>query len=145
MKIRMLLAAAVACTFSAHAMADNSRAYKEGPVTAVTYVKTKDGQFDNYMKWLDSTFKPENDALIKAKIILGYKVYTQDARDPHDADLILTITYPNMAALDNLNERSDAITEKFEGNLDKQNQGFADRGSMREILGNKLIREQILK
>ena len=59
--------------------------------------------------------------------------------------MILTITYPNMAALDDLNERTDAITEKFEGNLDKQNQGFADRGSMREILGGKLIREQILK
>ena len=145
MKTKILLAAALACAFSVQALADNARVYKEGPVTAVTYVKIKDGQFDNYMKWLDTTFKPENEALIKAKIILGYKVYTQDARDPHEADLILTITYPNMAALDNLNERSDAITEKFEGNLDKQNQGFADRGSMREILGNKLIREQILK
>lgn len=145
MKIKILLAVAVACAISSQAMADNSRVYKEGPVTAVTYVKIKDGQFDNYMKWLDTTFKPENEALIKAKIILGYKVYTQDARDPHDADLILTITYANMAALDNLNERTDAITEKFEGNLDKQNQGFADRGSMREILGGKLIREQILK
>jgi len=145
MKIKLLFAVAVACAFSAQALADNSRAYKEGPVTAVTYVKIKDGQFDNYMKWLDTTFKPENDALIKAKIILGYKVYTQDARDPHDADLILTITYPNMAALDNLNERTDAITEKFEGDLDKQNKAFADRGSMREILGGKLIREQILK
>jgi len=145
MKTKILLAAALACGFSAQAMADNTRAYKEGPVTAVTYIKIKDGQFDNYMKWLDTTFKAENEALIKAKIILGYKVYTQDARDPHDADLILTITYPNMAALDNLNERTDAITEKFEGDLNKQNQGFADRGSMREILGGKLIREQILK
>jgi hypothetical protein len=145
MKMKMLLAAVLVCAFSAQAMADNTRVYKEGPVTAVTYVKIKDGQFDNYMKWLDTTFKPENEALIKAKIIIGYKVYTQDARDPHDADLILTITYPNMAALDNLNERTDAITEKFEGDLDKQNKAFADRGSMREILGGKLIREQILK
>jgi hypothetical protein len=40
-----------------------------------------------------------------------------------------------MAALDNLAERSDAINEKLEGNLDKQNQGYADRESIREILG----------
>ena len=79
------------------------------------------------------------------KIIVGYKVYANQARDPHDADLILSITYANMAALDNLAERSDAITEKVEGNLDKQNQGFAERGSMREILGSKYIRELILK
>ena len=53
------------------AMADNTRVYKEGSVTTDTYVKIKDGQFDNYMKWLDTTFKPENEALIKAKIIIG--------------------------------------------------------------------------
>jgi len=145
MKSITLLAIALACAFSAQAIADDARAYKEGPVTDVTYVKIKPGQFDTYMKWLDATFKPENEALMKAKIIVGYKVYANEARDPHDADLILSVTYANMAAMDNLNERTDAITEKFEGNLDKQNQAFADRGSMREILGSRLIRELMLK
>jgi len=146
MKTRILLATAFACAFSTAAIAaDNGRAYKEGPVTQVTYVKIKDGQFDNYMKWLDTTFKAENDAFMKANVIVGYKVYSNQARDAHDADLILSVTYANMAAMDNLNEKTDAISEKFEGNLDKQNQGFADRGSMREILGGKLIRELILK
>jgi hypothetical protein len=143
---RMLLAAILTCVLSAPALAaDDGRAYKEGPVTVVTFVKIKDGQFDNYMKWLDTTFKAENDAFMKAKLITGYKVYGSMARDPHDADLILSITYANMAAMDNLNEKTDAITEKFEGNLDKQNQGFADRGSMREILGSQMVRELILK
>lgn len=145
MNTRLLLAATLACAFSAQVLAEDARAYKEGPVTEVTYVKIKPGQFDNYMKWLDSSFKGENEALMKANIITGYKVYGNQARDAHDADLILSVTYANMAALDNLNERTDAINEKFEGNLDKQNQGFADRGSMREILGSKYIRELILK
>jgi len=146
MKSRLLLAMALACAFSTQAIAaDDGRAYKEGPVTDVTYIKIKPGQFDNYMKWLDATFKPENEALMKAKIITGYKVYGNEARDPHDADLILSVTYANLAAMDNLADRSDAITEKFEGALDKQNQAFADRGSMREILGSRLIRELILK
>ena len=142
----MLLAAILTCALSAPAFAaDDGRSYKEGQVTVVTFVKIKDGQFDNYMKWLDTTFKPENEALMKGKVITGYKVYGNQSRDPHDADLILSITYANMAALDNLNDKSDAIVEKFEGNLDKQNQGFADRGSMREILGSQMVRELILK
>lgn len=145
MKATLLLTAVLVCAFSTQAFAEDGRAYKEGPVTDVTYIKIKPGQFDAYMKWLSATFKPENEALMKAKIITGYKVYTNEARDAHDADVILTITYANLAAMDNLNERSDAITEKFEGTLDKQNQAFADRGSMREILGSRLIREQILK
>jgi hypothetical protein len=143
---RMLLAATLACAFCGPALAaDDGRAYKEGPVTVVTFVKIKDGQFDNYMKWLDTTFKAENDAYMKAKVITGYKIYGNTARDPHDADLILSITYANMAAMDNLNEKTDAIAEKFEGDLAKQNQGFADRGSMREILGSQMVRELILK
>ena len=143
---RMLLAAILACVTVAPALAaDDGRAYKEGPVTDITYIKIKPGQFDNYMKWLDTVFKPENEALMKAKVIVGYKVYGNQARDPHDADLILAITYANMAAMDNLNDKTDAITEKFEGDLAKQNQGFADRGSMREILGGRQIRELILK
>ncbi|MBS0566413.1 MAG: hypothetical protein JSS59_03225 [Proteobacteria bacterium] len=145
MKASLLLAAACACLFSAQALADDARAYKEGPVTQVTYVKVKPGQFDNYMKWLDANYKPLNEALMKAKVIVSFNVYGQDARDPHDADLLLTVTYANMAALDNLDERTDPILEKFQGGRDKQNQGFADRSSMREILGSKLIRELVLK
>lgn len=145
MKASLLLAAACACLFSAQALADDARAYKEGPVTQVTYVKVKPGQFDNYMKWLDANYKPLNEALMKAKVIVSFNVYGQDARDPHDADLLLTVTYANMAALDNLDERTDPILEKFQGGRDKQNQGFVDRGSMREILGSKLIRELVLK
>ena len=144
MKTQLLLAAA-ALAFSALASADDTRAYKEGPVTQITYVKVKPGQFDNYMKWLDTNYKPLNEALMKAKVVVGYKVYEQDARDPHDADLILAVTYANMAALDNLDERTDPIVEKFQGSRDKQNQGFVERGSMREILGGKLVRELILR
>jgi len=33
------------------------RRYTEGPVLAVTSVKVLDGQFDNYMKFLDGTYK----------------------------------------------------------------------------------------
>jgi hypothetical protein len=142
----MLLAATLACVFSASALAaDNGRAYKEGPVTDLTFIKIKPGQFDNYMKWLDTVFKPENEALMKAKVITGYKIYGSEAHNPQEADLVLAITYANMAAMDNLNEKTDAISEKFEGDLAKQNQGFADRGTMREIIGGQLVRELILK
>ncbi|MEO5626750.1 MAG: hypothetical protein ABIQ70_12145 [Dokdonella sp.] len=145
MNMRMLIATSLLCVFSAQAIADDARSYKEGPVTEVTYIKIKPGQFDNYMKWLDTNFKPEQEEFIKAKITLGYKVYAQQARDMHDPDLILSVTYANMAALDNLNARTDAISEKLEGTIDKQNQAFADRGSMREVVGSKYIREMILK
>ena len=144
MKARLMLAASLMamCSF---AMADEARPFKEGPVTVVTYVKVKDGQFENYMKWLDTNFKPLNEELMKAKVSLGYKVYASRARDPNDPDLILSVTYANMGALDNLNERAEPIAEKFQGDRAKRAEASAARGSMRQILGSKVIRELVLK
>lgn len=36
--------------------------YNEGPVTAVTYLKIEYGHFDEYVDWLNSTWKPLNEA-----------------------------------------------------------------------------------
>jgi len=139
------LLAALVCALSTAATADEARAYKEGPVSIISFIKIKPGQFDNYMKYLDTQYKPLMEDFIKNKVILGYKIYQGQAHNPHDADLVLSVTYANMAALDNLNERTDAITEQLFGDRAKRNQKAADRESMREVLGNETIRELVLK
>jgi hypothetical protein len=135
----------LACALSTAATADEARAYKEGPVSIISFIKIKPGQFDNYLKYLDATYKPLMEEFIKSKVILGYKIYQGQAHDPHDADLILSVTYANMAALDNLNDRTDAITEQLLGDRAKRNQKAADRESMREVLGSETVRELVLK
>jgi len=137
--------AVLACALSTAATADEARAYKEGPVSIISFIKIKPGQFDNYLKYLDATYKPLMEEFIKSKVILGYKIYQGQAHDPHDADLILSVTYANMAALDNLNDRTDAITEQLLGDRAKRNQKAADRESMREVLGSETVRELVLK
>jgi hypothetical protein len=137
--------AALVCAISIQARADEPRAYKEGPVSVVTFIKIKPGQFDNYMKYLDTTYKPLMEAFAKNKVILGFKVYQGQAHNPHDADVILSVTYANMAALDNLNDRTDSIVEGLVGDRAKRNQKAADREALREVLGSENIRELILK
>jgi hypothetical protein len=142
---KAVLFAALVCACATQVQADQARAYKEGPVSVISFIKIKPGQFDNYMQYLDSQYKPLMEQFTKNKIILGYKIYEGRAHNPHDADLILSVTYANMAALDDLNERTDAITEQLLGDRSKRNQKAADRESMREVLGSELIRELILK
>jgi hypothetical protein len=50
-----------------------------------------------------------------------------------------------MAALDGFNEKSDPITEKVMGSLDQQSSATVQRGKLRTILGDELIRELVLK
>ncbi|MES2047874.1 MAG: hypothetical protein V4447_05715 [Pseudomonadota bacterium] len=120
------------------------KAYKEGPVIEVSYIKIKPGKFEDYMKFLDSNYKSVMEAQKKAGLILGYQVYSAQARSPREADLILTITYPNMAALDKIAE-AEAVTAKVMGNMDAQSKAAIGREPMREVLGSELLRELILK
>ncbi len=141
--IKVLLATAMLVATSLVTAAD--RPYTEGPVSTVSYIKIKPGMFDAYMKWVATDRKALMEEYKKAGLILGWKVYSARARNPHEADLILTVTYKNWAAFDNLEDKQDAITERMQGSSDKQNQMAIGREQMREVLGVDTIQELVVK
>jgi hypothetical protein len=121
------------------------RPYTEGPVTDITFIKVKPGMFDAYMKWIATERKQLLDEEKKAGIIIDAKVYVSEARSPSDADIVLAVTFANMAALDGLDAREDAVVEKVFGSEKKSNEAAVDRGKMREVLGSQIIRELVIK
>ena len=125
------------------ALADD-KPYKEGPVTDVAFIRVKDGKLQDYMTYLNTTYKAEMEAQKKAGLVTDYRIYEVPPRRPEDANLILTVSYPNYATLDRVTD-FEAVTAKVEGSLKSADKGFADRGSIREVLGSELIRELILK
>src|SRR5258708_6176788 len=129
--IKVLIAAL--CIVPAIALAQETRAYTFGGVTAVRYVKVKGGHFDEYMQPLGGAYRKQMQAFQKAGLVLDYKVYSTTPRTPADADVILTVTYPNMAALDK-NAEFDAIGQQVAGAISTQNKGHADPAAIREIL-----------
>ena len=135
-------AALIAATGAAVAA---DRPYSEGVVVNVSSVRTEPGQFEAYMAYLAGPYKQLMEEQKKAGIILDYAVYQVVPRSPNDPDLFLTTTYKNMAALDGLDARSDAITEKVFGNLQQQSTSTVTRGKLRTLVGDELIREMVLK
>jgi len=118
--------------------------YREGPVTAVTYLKIEYGHFDEYVDWLNSTWKPLNEAKKKAGLIIDYKVFTARPKRPEEPNVIFMITYPNMAGLDRRAEE-DAFAVEMIGSAEDQNKARIERSAYRQNLGSELIREVILK
>lgn len=143
-RIAMLLASLMLFAVFGSAFAQETKPYREGPVREVNFIRVKPGQFNNYLKYLDGPYKTAMEAARKAGLITGYSVYEARPRSPQDANLILTVTYPNMAALDRTDE-ADAIRAKVMGSLDAQDKATMDRESMRELIGSQLIRELVLK
>ncbi len=138
--IAMLL---LACASSS--LAQDDHAYTEGPVTAISYIKIKPGMFDTYMRYLQTTYKQILEEQKKAGLVLDYGVYQAFARSPKDPDLYLTTTYKNWAAFDGLTEKSDAITRKIWGSLEKADTASIDREKMREVTGGEVVQELVLK
>jgi hypothetical protein len=147
MKIRLLgaLGAMLLALPFASVAADDGYAYTEGSVSNVTSVRTKPGMFDTYMEFLSKTFKPMMEEQKKAGLVLSYAVYAGAPKTPAEPDLYLVVEYKNMAALDDLNAKTDPISKKFYASLAASNKAAADRESVRQILGNELIRQLILK
>src|SRR6478609_2132196 len=143
MKKCLTLAASVALftTWTSLCPAQSDAPYTEGSVWNITMVKTKPGLDDQYLKGLAKTFKGSLDEAKKQNLILSYKILLGNAATQNDFNILLMVESKNMAALDNAREKFDPIAKKIEGSTEQQEQTMTKRLEIREILGDKLMRE----
>ncbi len=137
-----LLAFCLATTTIAFA---DGRDFNDGPVLNVAAIRTVDGHFDDYMHWLATTWKQQEEAAKKAGLILSYAVYVVEARGPHDPDIYLVTQFKNWAALDGLGSKLDSVSAQVEGSIEKSNQGEAERARIRTVLGSQTMQQAVLK
>ena len=123
----------------------DGRDWNDGPVVNAAYIRTVDGHFDDYMHWLATTYKKQQEAAKAAGLILSYRVLVVEARNPQDPDVILVTEFKNWAALDNLGGKLDAVSAKVEGSVDAANKSEADRAKIRTVLGARTMQEAVLK
>ena len=151
MKLRVVILIAAFCVIAGYSDAQSSSTgsssapYTEGAVWDITMVKTKPGLDDDYLKSIAQTFKGVMEEQKKQDIIMDYKVLLGDSADRNDFNILLMIEYKNMAAFDGLRERTDPIMSKVMGSEDARRQLAVKRLDVREILGNKTMREVTLK
>jgi hypothetical protein len=145
---KYLILAASAALFTAWAVTSSAQSdapYTEGPVWQITMVKTKYGMSDDYLKGLAKSFKGTLDEAKKQGLVMDYKILIGDAATPQDFDILLMVESKNMAAFDNAREKFDPIAKKVEGSVDQQRATAVKRLEIRQIMGDKLMREVTLK
>ena len=133
-----------ASSLSLNARAQDERAYTDGPVTQVDYIRVEYGHFEEYIDWLNSTWKPTMEATKQAALIIDYKAFQATPKTPDEPNIYLWITYKDMAALDKGVEL-EAVAKKVIGSTEVQNKARVARNEYRKVLGDELIRELILK
>jgi hypothetical protein len=141
----LIVSLALSTAFASLCRAQSDAPYTEGPVWEITMVKAKYGMGDEYLKGLAKTFKGTLDEAKKQNLILDYKILLGEAANPQDFDILLMVEQKDMASFDNAREKFDPIARKIEGTPDQQRATATKRLDLREILGNKLMREITLK
>lgn len=124
--------------------AAQDRNYNLGPVTDVTFVKVKPGKFNEYMVYLAGPYRAVMEENKKAGLVLRWSILGNQARDPRDADLILTVTYPDLATSEKI-DAFEAAAGRMVGSQTQQAQKAIDREAMREVLGSQRVRELVFK
>ena len=123
----------------------DGRDWNDGPVINVASIRTVDGHFDDYMHWLATTYKKQQEAAKKAGLITAYRVVVIEPRGPNEPDILLVTEYKNWAALDHLGGKFDQVLAQVEGSVEKANQSEADRAKIRTVLGSRTQQEALLK
>jgi hypothetical protein len=139
------IAAFLSLAFTGVAAVADDHPFTEGPVVNVAAIRTEYGKFDEYMKYLATTWKAEQEAAKKAGYIISYRVVTVEPRGENDPDIYLVVNYKNWAALDGATAKADQILKQVEGTLVASNKGAVDRAKIRRVMGSWTGQELELK
>ena len=134
-----------ASSLSLNARAQDERQYTDGPVTEVDYIHVEYGHFEEYIDWLNSTWKPTMEATKKAGLIIDYKVFSATPKSPDQPNIYLWITYKNAAAALDKGVELEAVAKKVICSTECQNKARVGRNEYRKVLGSEYIRELNLK
>lgn len=130
---------------SLNARAQDVRQYTDGPVTELDYIQVEYGHFEEYVDWLNSTWKPTMEAMKKAGLIIGYKVVRATPKTPDQPNIILMITFKDGAAALDKRVEQEEVAKKVIGSTEFQNKARVGRNQYRKVLGIEYVRELILK
>ena len=147
LRLRLALSVFLLASLSLPGRAQDSAPYIEGSVWQISFIKIKPGMDDDYLKTLKNSWQALVDEGKNDGYVLSSKILYGEASNPEDFAVILMFEVRNMAALDGFRAKEDAALQKvFGANVDQATKSLAaKRVEMREIYGDKLMREITLK
>lgn len=145
MALLIRILALIMTVTAAAQVAAQDKPYSEGSVWSLTFIKLKPGMFDTYIRDAVVGRKREMEEARKQGLVLSYKVLSGISANRDDWDLLFMEEYKNWAAFDGLLAKMEAIEAKFMGSEEQRAQAKFKRTDVREVVGEKVMQELLVK
>ena len=121
--------------------AQSDKPYSEGPLWQVQFIRTKPGMTDLYLKNLSDGWIKEMKAAKDAGYIIDYKIFQAQPASENDWDLMLMYEIKNVAMLDGMSDKMEALMKKDGTNDQTLHTQAVSRNDLRILQGGRLTRE----
>lgn len=139
----MITVAAALLTATAASAQVGSPNTTPGPVTRVLLLRIKPGHADAYWQDVRQHLKPIYEEYKRRGIITDYSVSTKaTSENENDWDVVVTLSYANWAALDNLGSRTDPVTIAHYGSAAQRTAAGMARIEHSTLVSSFLVRGQ---
>src|SRR5436853_734269 len=108
-KLPILLLTALLITAASTLTTAQTKMFKDGNVWEVSFIKTKPNMGVDYLNSLKANWKAIHDEAIKQGLIISYKILSGEASNPGDWDVMLMVEYKNLASMEGMDDKWDAI------------------------------------
>jgi len=141
---RMIAAAALAATLILAAPAGaQKRSYEPGPLWDVSMIKVEDGQFENYMDFLNRQWR-DNQAFAKSQgWLLDYYILGNEYARADEPDLYLVTRYMDYPSTAEAKRRDAIMLEHMKSDPHRLDQESGARVKMRTLKGSMMLRELV--
>lgn len=141
MRKLMLSALAAGMMLAAAPGSAQESSYKLGPLWNASRIDVEDGQFENYMDYLNTTYRDSQDFAKKQGWILDY--YILSSVNPRDGepDIILLTRYTDFPSVAEIERRDKIMSARMKQDDHQAEAASGSRGKMRRLMGSVLYRE----
>jgi len=136
-----MLAVVACCISLTPVSAEDKIPYIKKSVWVITFVKTKPGKFDDYIRDLSSKWLKYINKLKEDGHVLSYKMLSVQFPRDNEPNLLLMTEYKNMASFDLGTAYWERTITKVSGSLDEASKGTIKRGDLRTLRGEMVLRE----
>lgn len=145
MKKMLLMTAMVAGLVCSKPTAAQESAYTPGSYMVVQGISIEDGQFENYMDYLNATYRRSQDFARQQGWTTGYRIFANVNRRAGEPDLYLITEMPRMATPQEDVERERQLNEHLAQTTRQATEQSGRRVTMRSLGSNTLLQELTLR